>query len=555
MSKEELLFVPLGGVGEIGMNLALYGYGPKQNREWIMVDCGVTFPGPELPGVDLILPDIRFAQELGDKLKGIVITHAHEDHYGALLALWPMLKKPVYVTPFCAGMLEAKAVYEPEKPKIPVTIYEAGSIFKVGPFEIEAVHVTHSLPEPMSLAITSPLGTVVHTGDWKIDDGPTLGRVTDEKAFTRIGDNGVLAAICDSTNAMRTGVSPQEIEVSDSLAKIISQAKGRVAITTFSSNVGRLRSIAQAAKKNNRRVMLMGSSIRRVVEVSSELGYFDDIDDFVDERDFDTVDRANLVIILTGSQGEPRAAMAKIAHGEHRNVALAAGDTVVYSSRIIPGNEKAIIETKNLLIDQGINIITDRDTLVHVSGHPRQKELEAMYSWLRPQVSVPVHGEAAHLNAHAKLAGGFGVPQVAPVRNGDVLKLAPGNAEIIDTVPFGRYYKDGKVFGDEGEIGVVQRRKLGYAGIVTLSIVLDRNGKLADEIDIEVYGLPEVTPDGEEFDDLLFDAAAEALNTIPPKRRKDPEVVRKSIYRSVRACARDHWGKKPVTTVFVAVIR
>lgn len=554
MSKNELLFVPLGGVGEIGMNLALYGFGEKNNREWIMVDCGVTFPGPDLPGVDLILPDIRYVQELGDQLKAIVITHAHEDHYGALLSLWPMLKKPVYCTPFCAGMLEAKAAYERDKPEIPVTIYEAGSKFTIGPFEIEAVHVTHSLPEPMSLAITTPLGTVVHTGDWKIDDGPTLGRVTDEKTFTRIGKKGVLAAICDSTNAMRTGVSPSEVEVSDSLAEIIANATGRVAITTFSSNVGRLRSIAQAAKKNNRRVMLMGSSIRRVVEVSSQLGYFDDIDDFLDEREFDTVDRANLVIILTGSQGEPRAAMAKIARHEHRNVSLAPGDTVVYSSRIIPGNEKAIIETKNLLIDQGIEIITDRDTLVHVSGHPRQKELEAMYSWLKPEVSVPVHGEAAHLSAHARLAGSFGVPQVAPVRNGDILRLAPGNAEIVGEVPYGRYYKDGKIFGDEGEIGVAQRRKLGYAGIVSLSIVLDRKGNIADEIDIEVYGLPDVTNDGEEFDDLLYHAANGALNSMPPKRRKDADVVRKAVYRAVRSAARDEWGKKPVTTVFIAVI-
>ncbi len=554
MSKEEFLFVPLGGVGEIGMNLALYGFGDKANREWIMVDCGVTFPGPELPGVDLILPDISYAQELGERLKAIIITHAHEDHYGALLSLWPMLKKPVYCTPFCAGMLEAKAVYERDKPEIPVNIYEAGSKFSVGSFDIEAVHVTHSLPEPMSLAITTPLGTIVHTGDWKIDDGPTLGRVTDEKAFTRIGDNGVLAAICDSTNAMRTGVSPSEVEVSDSLAEIIANASGRVAITTFSSNVGRLRSIAQAAKKNNRRVMLMGSSIRRVVEVSSQLGYFDDVDDFLDEREFDSVDRENLVIILTGSQGEPRAAMAKIARGEHRNVSLAPGDTVVYSSRIIPGNEKAIIETKNLLIEQGLEIITDRDTLVHVSGHPRQKELEAMYSWLRPQISVPVHGEAAHLSAHARLAGEFGVPQVAPVRNGDILRLAPGNAEIVGEVPYGRYYKDGEIFGDENEIGVTQRRKLSYAGIVTLSIVLDRKGQIADEIDLELFGLPELTNKGEHFDDILYDAANGALNSIPPKRRRDADVVRKAIYKAVRASAREHWGKKPVTTVFIAVI-
>ena len=247
--KEELVFVPLGGVGEIGMNLALYGYGAKGHHEWIMVDCGVTFPGPELPGVDLILPDIRYVQELGDRLKAIIITHAHEDHYGALLSLWPMLKKPVYCTPFCAGMLEAKAVYERGKPDVPVNIFHAGSVFEIGSFKIEAINVTHSLPEPMSLAITTPLGTMVHTADWKIDDDPTLGQVTDEKTFRRIGEEGVLAAICDSTNAMRTGQSPSEVEVSNSLAEIIEQAAGRVAITTFSSNVGRLRSIAQAAQK------------------------------------------------------------------------------------------------------------------------------------------------------------------------------------------------------------------------------------------------------------------------------------------------------------------
>ncbi len=554
MAKKEkdLVFVPLGGVGEIGMNLALYGYGNNHKREWIMVDCGVTFPGPGFPGVDLVLPDIRFAQDLGDDLKAIVITHAHEDHYGALMSLWPILKKPVFCTPFTAGMLEAKGSYERNAPKIPVEMYGPGRKFSIGAFEIESVYVTHSIPEPMALAINTPLGRIIHTGDWKLDDEPTLGHNTDAKTFQRLGDEGVLALICDSTNTMRDGVSPSEKEVSDSLANLISKASGRVAITTFSSNVGRIRSIAQAAEKVGRRVMLLGASIRRVVDVATDLGMFSDIQEFVEEDEYKSVDRDKLVIILTGSQGESRAAMAKIARQEHRNVELAPGDTVIYSSRIIPGNEKAIIETKNQLIEQGLDVIEDRDALVHVSGHPRRNELQTMYKWTRPKICVPVHGEAAHLSAHAALAADSGIEQVVPVRNGDLVVLAPGPAEIVDQVPYGRIYKDGNIIGDEGSIGVSERRKLSYVGHVAVSIVIDKRGELADEIDMEVIGLPDVAANGEFFDDLLFEAAVGAITSIPKGRRKDEEVVREAVRRAVRAEARNLWGKKPITTVFVA---
>ena len=554
MADSEFVFVPLGGVGEIGMNLALYGLGPEDNRAWMMVDCGVTFPDERLPGVDLVLPDIRFAAGLGDALKGIVITHAHEDHYGALLSLWPTLRVPVWATPFTAGLLEAKADGERDAPDIPVNIYNAGDRFTVGPFSVETIHVTHSIPEPVSLVIRSPLGTVVHTGDWKLDEAPSFGKDTDRSAFQRVGDEGVLALICDSTNAMRSGVSPTENSVSESLAELIAKAPGRVAVTTFSSNVGRIRSIALAAEKAGRKVMLMGRSLRRVADVAEQVGYLQGIAEFVEEDEFESIDRKKIVIILTGSQGESRAALAKLARDEHPRVHLTAGDLVIYSSRTIPGNEKAIIETQNRLIEQGIDILTDADALVHVSGHPRRTELERMYEWVRPQVLVPVHGEAMHLSAQARLAADHGVPQVAPIRNGDMLRLAPGAAEIVDEVPFGRIFKDGSIIGNEEEIGVGERRKISYAGLVACSIVLDRQGRLADEVDIALHGLPEAVPSGDAFDDILYDAATGALDSIPQKKRKDRDLVMRAVEKAIRAAARTHWGKKPAVTVFVAKV-
>lgn len=364
--QAELVFCPLGGVGEIGMNFALYGYGPPHKRTWIVVDCGVTFPGPDLPGVDLVLPDIRFIEEQAENLAGIVITHAHEDHYGALLDLWPRLKVDVWMTPFTASLLEAKRAGELNAPDIPVTIFRAGETFTVGPFSIEAIQVTHSIPEPVSLAISSPSGIVIHTGDWKLDPAPALGPKTDEARFRALGEEGVLALICDSTNAMREGESPSEEAVGVGLKEVIEKASGRVAVTTFSSNVGRIRSIAEAARDTGRQVLVLGRSLQRVINVATELGYLDGLPPFLEEEDFGYLPRENAVILCTGSQGEPRAALAKLARDEMRNVALSPGDTVVFSSRVIPGNEKGILTIKNQLIEQGVKIIEDTDALIHV---------------------------------------------------------------------------------------------------------------------------------------------------------------------------------------------
>lgn len=550
-NTSEFVFLPLGGVGEIGMNLAMYGYGPADNREWLVVDMGVSFAGPEQPGADLILPDIRYLEAEKHNLRGIVITHAHEDHFGALLDLWPRLKVPVYATPFTAGLLEAKREAEPSAPEIPVEIYKAGDHFEVGPFRIEAIAVTHSIPEPVSLAITTPLGTIVHTGDWKMDPEPAIGPKIDEARFRALGDQGVLALICDSTNALREGESPSEMQVSQSLRELIENARGRVAITTFSSNVGRIRSIAEAARDAGRQVLVVGRSMKRVISVATELGYMEGLPEFLSEEDYGYIPRENVVLILTGSQGEPRAALSKLARDEMRSIALSPGDTVIFSSRAIPGNEKAILDIKNRLVDRGIKLIGDEDALVHVSGHPRRNELRRMYSWIRPRILVPVHGEAMHLVAQGSLGALEGIPEVAQVRNGDMIRLAPGKAEIIDQAPIGRIYKDGKLIGDEEEIGMVQRRKLAYVGHVGISVLLDRDLKLYGEPELAAFGLPEEDGQGDLMEDILLDAAVEAVESIPRVRRKDLDVVRESIRRAVRAAANEVWGKKPVVTVFL----
>lgn len=553
-SKNELVFLPLGGVGEIGMNFALYGYGPAAKREWMIVDCGVTFPGPDLPGTDLVLPDISFVEQNLKQVKGMVITHAHEDHYGALLSLWPRLNLPVYATPFTAGLLESKRQGTQGAPKIPLTIFKAGEKFKIGPFEVEAVAVNHSIPEPVSLAIRTDAGMVIHTGDWKIDHKPSLGPLTDEARFKALGDEGVLAMICDSTNAMREGVSPTEEAVSASLAELIAQAEGRVAITTFSSNVGRLRSIAEAAEKAGRQVLVMGRSMKRVIDVATELGYMDDLPPFLSEEDFGYIPRANAVIICTGSQGESRAALAKLARDEMRDVHLSAGDTVIYSSRVIPGNEKAILEVKNGLIEKGVHIIEDHDALVHVSGHPRRDELRAMYSWVRPQIGVPVHGEAAHLVAHANLIREMEGIKPAKVRNGQILRLTGTSPEVIDHVPSGRIFKDGFIVGDEVDTGVKDRRKLSFAGIVSVNVLLDDKEELMDDPDVVTMGIPEFDVNGEPIEDLVMEAVASAIESIPRKKRRDLDLVQDAARRAARASVDRAWGKKPMTTIFVTQV-
>jgi ribonuclease J len=551
--QAELVFVPLGGVGEIGMNMALYGWGTAKKREWIMVDCGVSFPSPDQPGADLVLPDISFALSVLPQIKALIITHAHEDHYGAVLSLWPQLKLPVWMTPFGAGMLESKANGESGAPDVPVTVYRAGDRFKAGPFEIEAISMAHSIPEPMALAIRTPAGTVIHTGDWKIDAAPAIAPLTDENRLREIGREGVLAVVCDSTNAMREGVSPTEQEVAKGLADVIRKAEGRVAVTTFSSNVGRIRSVALAAQEAGRSVIVVGRSLKRVIDVATELGYFEGCPAFLGESDYNMVPRANSVILCTGSQGEPRAALAKLAKGEMRNITLNPDDTVVFSSRTIPGNEKAILAIKNGLIDMGVKVVEDTDALIHVSGHPRRGELRQIYDWLKPHIAVPVHGEAAHLTAHAQLARDCGVPQVGRVRNGDMFVFDRENPVVLDQVPHGRIYKDGSVIGDEEETGIADRRRLSFAGHVSVSVLLDNRGDLVDDVECVAIGMPHKLG-GEDVDLLLAKAARGAVLSMPKRGRSDLEAVQEAVRRAVRAAADREWGRKPLATVFVVQV-
>lgn len=549
--NNELVFLPLGGVGEIGMNLGVYGYGPEDNRQWLLVDLGVSFAGAELPGVDLVMPDIRFLENEKPNICGLVITHAHEDHFGAILDLWPKLMMPVYCTAFTAGLLETKREIDYGSYDLPLSIFKAGDQFELGPFSVEAIAVAHSIPEPVSLAIKTPLGTVIHTGDWKIDREPSLGPITNEKRFKELGQQGVLALVCDSTNAMREGISPTEQDVSKSLAEIIADEKGRVAITTFSSNVGRILSIAHAAKEAGREVLLVGRSMKRSVTVAEELGYLDGIDAFLSEEDYPYIQRDKIVLVLTGSQGEQRAALAKLSRDEMRSLALTAGDTVIYSSRSIPGNERAIIDTQNRLTDMGVKIITDRDALVHVSGHPRRNDLLKMYDWVKPKILVPVHGEALHLAAQTALGRQAGIETVAEIRNGDMLKLAPEPAEIVDEVPVGQIYKDGNLIGKEDTLGISERRKLSYVGQVSVAILLDKHHNLLSVPDVISYGLPEMDSDGELIDEIILNTIEMTIDSIPRAKRKDDEVVREAVRRSIRAEINKIWGKKPVCSVFL----
>jgi ribonuclease J len=548
---EELVFAPLGGVGEIGMNLSIYGLGTPARRTWLAVDLGVSFAAEEhLPGVDLILPDIRFLVAERRNLAGIVLTHAHEDHFGALLDLWPQLQVPVYATPFTAALFAAKRLSEPGAPDIPVNVIGLDSRFSVGPFDIELVTVTHSIPESNALIIRTPHGALLHTGDWKLDPTPVIGSPTDEAKLRRLGDEGCIALMGDSTNAVREGRSPSEADVAKTLAELIKDAPGRVAVTTFASSVSRLRSVAEAARAAEREVIVVGRAMERVVQVARETGYMDGVQDFRGIDVFGYLPPDKVVALCTGSQGEPRAALARIAESTHPDIALSPGDRVIFSSRTIPGNEKEVGTIINGLINLGVEVITDRTHLVHVSGHPRKAELEDMLGWVRPRIVVPVHGEALHLSEHADLARRVGVPKVIRCRNGDLIRLAPDPGKI-DELPSGRVFKDGNILVSSDSRTVGERRRLSFAGYVSVALALTEKGALASDPDVELVGIPETGKGGEPMSDIAYDAVVETFDSLPKAKRRDPDTLAEAVRRSVRAAIRAHWGKKPVCFVHV----
>jgi ribonuclease J len=551
----ELVFVPLGGVGEIGMNLYLYGYGRPRSHKWLIVDMGVTFGGEYEPGIDVILPDIAFLEEQRHNIVGLLLTHAHEDHYGAVADLWPLLGHvPVYATPFTAEMLKSKLGEKRMIDGFPLNVIPMGSKHTIGPFDVELVSMSHSIPEPSAIAITTPLGTVLHTGDWKLDESPLTSAPTDAGRLRAIGEEGLDALICDSTNAIREGISPSEADVAVTLNKIIADAPQRVAVTTFASNVARLGSVANAARDAGRELVVAGRAMYRIIEAAQATGYLDPDLEFHDDTAFAKIPADKVMLLCTGSQGEPRAALARVASGEHPNITLGAGDWVIFSSRTIPGNEKAVGRVQNSLSDKKIEIITDQNALVHVSGHPRQGELEQLYRWVKPKIAVPMHGEGRHLEAHAELAEELGVKTVVRARNGDMVRLLPQPAKIIAEVPVGRLYRDGAILMRSDEGPVRERRKLSYAGTITVSLVLSRKGELLADPQVSMAGMPNTDNRDIPLAEIAREAAIGTVQSIPRPRRRDPAMIAEAVRRGVRAAMNQAWGKKPMCSILLTVL-
>ena len=545
LADNELVLLPLGGAGEIGMNFNAYGYGLRDDRQWLVVDCGVMF-GREThtPGVDVILPDIRYLAEQHENVLAIVLTHAHEDHIGAVARLWPQLRCPIYATAFTARLIENRLVEAGLADRVRVNVVPIEGKLTIGPFVVEFISITHSIPEPNALAIRTPFGIVVHTGDWKLDPDPLIGSVTNSAALHAIGEEGALALVCDSTNALVSGESGSESRVRQSLIDLIGTLSGRVAVTAFASNVARLESVGEAARKHGRELALVGRSMERIVEAARASGYLANFPANIGPEQAAQLPPRRVLYLCTGSQGEDRAALARIAASEHPTVSLGPGDAVIFSSRIIPGNDIAIFEVQNKLAALGVEVLTERDHFVHVSGHPARDELAQMYRWVRPRIAVPVHGEVRHMTEHARLARSLQVPQAIVLQNGQMLRLAPGRAEIIDETPVGRLHLDGKILVEEGKGHARARGALGYAGMIAVTIPLDSKGRVAGDPAIILEGIPD------EVHDSVRVALDEAVGRHSA-RRGDEQGLKDRARQAIRRAAQAQWGKKPITRVEV----
>ena len=537
---EELIFCALGGSGEIGMNVNLYGC----RGQWIMVDLGLTFADPAYPGIDLILPDLEFIENQQENLAGIILTHGHEDHIGALPYLAEELKSPLYATPFTAGLIAGKLEEEGLTGQVKLHIVERGGTVELGPFKVSFVALSHSIPEGNGLLIETPFGNIFHTGDWKIDETPVLGSAPDTDVLTEIGDRGVLALVCDSTNVFQEKPSGSEESVHEGLLAQTMMANGRVLVTTFASNAARLQTIGRVARETGRKVCIAGRSLERILRVAQATGYLRDFPAPVSFDDAMRLSKSELLIIATGGQGEPRAALGRIASGNHE-LKLTAGDTVIFSSRIIPGNETAIGRIMNQLSDLGVHIVTEKQAHVHVSGHPGRPELIEMYKWVRPEIVVPVHGEARHLAEHARLALGHGVKHAVVQKNGDVIRLAPGEPEKLDEVRVGRLVLDGDVILPADGSTINERRRMGFGGLITVAVPVGDDGQLAGKPLVRPFGVPVE----EDRDDFIADATDAATRAFNPGT--DEDRTREAVRLAVRRCATLWTGKKPLVEVML----
>jgi ribonuclease J len=552
LKSDQLYFIPLGGSEQFGVNFNLYGY----NGKWLAIDCGIGFAGNRYPGIDILLPDPSFIEDRREDLVGLIVTHAHEDHVGAIPYLWPRLRCPIYCSEFTATVLQSKFEEAPECAGSQVNVIKAGETIDLDPFKASFIHISHSIPDNLSVVVDSPVGKVLHSGDWNLDATPVIGEPTDIDSFKKVGDEGVIAYVGDSTNSGVDGRSGSEGDVENGLKKVFKECKGRVAITLFSSNISRIQSIARAAEATGRSTCVMGRSLHRMVQSAKRCGMLSDIAEFIDERDISGLPDDKIVILMTGSQGEYRAMLPRIARGDHPHVKFHRGDTVIYSSRAIPGNDVEINAVKNILSSSGVNIITadDTDHTIHVSGHPCREEVNDMYQWVKPPLVVPVHGERANLEAQASFARKCQIKNVIVPNNGSVIQIS-GEPKIIDHVETGLLAMDANRVIDSSHPSINERRKLQYSGTIHISVVIDARGDLITDPQVTTVGLIDRDdPDEYIFEQDIMEEVEDILSDMKRRGRNNPDSIQEKIRIGVRRFSMNVLRIKPKTTVHVTVI-
>ena len=547
--KDQLIFCPLGGSGEIGMNMNLFSYGKPDNQKWLIVDIGVTFADDTLPGIDLIYPDPGFIIDKKDDLLGIILTHAHEDHIGAIAHIWPQLKCNIYATPFTSVLIKEK--FKEKKIEIGnnLKIVDLNGTIKLGPFTIEFVTLTHSILEPNGLSIETPVGTILHTGDWKCDPNPLIGNTINEKKLKQIGEQGVLAMICDSTNIFNPGRAGSELDVRQSLLKIMQNKNKRIIVTSFASNVARMETIFYCAKKIERQISLVGRSMHRIYKAARQCGYLKNVIDPIDSREAKKISREKIVYLCTGSQGEPMGAMMRIAHYVHPDVFIEKDDTVIFSSKIIPGNEKKLYNLHNQFVKNGIEVISEENEFVHVSGHPNQEDLKDMYNWVKPKSIIPVHGEHRHMMEHINFAKEMQVPYPVQIENGDIVQIYPGEGpHVVDKAPVGRMYVDGNISISEDSQSLKERKNLANNGYLEVTIIINDKGKVIKKPIFSFKGLP-IESQNEDFIFDLEDEVKKTSRTFSLNNTKQENILIEELKKNCRKLIKEKTGKKPYTNI------
>ena len=546
--KDELLYCPLGGAGEIGMNMNLFGYGQEDDHKWIMVDVGVTFADDTIPGVDLIYPDPGYAEDKKDNFLGIILTHAHEDHIGAITHVWPKFKCKIYATPFTAALVTEKF----REKKIDITSYlqivQLGSTINLKPFKIEFITMTHSIVEPNGLRIETPAGSILHTGDWKCDPNPLVGDNMNSKRLIEIGKEGVLTMICDSTNVLSVGRSGSEKDVRDSMLKIIEKQKKRVIVTSFASNVARMETIFYCAEKTGRNISLVGRSMHRIYKAAKQCGYLSDVIEPIDPRDAKNISSEKIIYLCTGSQGEPMGAMNRISNYIHPDVFVEAGDTVIFSSKIIPGNEKKLYKLHNQLVREGINVISEETDFVHVSGHPNRDDLKDMYEWIQPNSIIPVHGEQRHMLEHINFAKKLNVPHPIKVENGDIVRIFPGDSpEVFDKAPYGKIFLDGNIGVEEESKSIKERRNISQNGHLDITVIITTQGNIHNMPIVNFMGIPILNT--EEFKISIQDEIDKIAKSFSLNNKKQEENFKDALKVTCRKFTKEKTGKRPITNI------